>query len=77
MICERKEMERRELNRRVLLAGIGIACLALISLSQGCDNAFSSEEKKEAAMIGSVSHVGPAIDLAAPSKTETATFSLG
>jgi hypothetical protein len=67
------------LSRRVLLKGIGIACLGLVPLVQACDNAFSREGKGNvAARAGSASRaMRPPIDASAPAETRTATFALG
>ena len=69
----------RCLTRRTFLTGIGIACLGFVPLIQACDNAFSREEKGNvAAGAGSAPRaVRPPIDVSAPAKTRTATFSLG
>ncbi len=67
------------LSRRVFLKGIGIACLGLVPLLQGCDNAFSREGKGNVtAKTGTAPRgVRPPIDASAPAGTLTATFALG
>jgi len=67
------------LSRRVLLKGIGIACLGLVPLVQACDNAFSREGKGNVtARTGSaIRAMRPPIDASAPAETRTATFALG
>ncbi len=67
------------LGRRIFLTGIGIACLGLIPLLQGCENAISARQEKNVNTgIGAVPHgARPPIDVAASAKTETATFALG
>ena len=67
------------LSRRVLLKGIGIACLGIAPLLQACDTAFSREEEGSVrARTESASPaLRPPIDVSAPAETRTATFALG
>ena len=71
--------QRMMIFRRVFQAGIVIACLAYGPLLQACNcTASKNEGGKETAMTGSIPNtVRPPIDVAAPAKTETATFALG
>jgi len=68
----------RDVGRRIFLAGMGMAGLLFVPLLQACDNIFSSGGKGNGTVKGPVSHgARPSLDVAAPAKTETATFSLG
>ena len=68
-----------EVNRRIFLKGVGIACLGFVPLLQACDNIMSQrgKEKKMASNVSAVQALRPPIDLSAPAKTQAATFSLG
>lgn len=70
---------KSDLTRRILLMGIGIACLGFIPLFQGCDEIFSRGEKeKRTPGTDSVSRAAPPpIDAAVPANIQTATFALG
>ncbi|MEW6333009.1 MAG: twin-arginine translocation signal domain-containing protein [Thermodesulfobacteriota bacterium] len=69
----------RRVSRRNFLKGIGIACLGFAPFLQSCNDPTSIGGKGggialEGAIAGGQR---PPIDIAAPSKTETATFALG
>lgn len=68
-----------DLSRRLFLAGLGIACLGVFPFLQGCNEADSEKKKgvkrPESAPVARAAL--PPIDLAAPVKTQTATFALG
>jgi len=59
-------MDQQTFNRRMFLKEIGIVCLGFGPFLQACEN-----------MIWGIEKMKPPIDLAEPSKTETATFALG
>lgn len=71
--------DRPNFSRRILLKGIGIACLGFAPFLQACDNLTMRSESMEAtAKTGLIPKaMRPPIDLAAPAKTEIATFALG
>lgn len=71
--------DRPNFNRRIFLKGIGIVCLGSALFLQGCDDLTTRSENMEATgKIGSIPKaMRPPIDLAAPAKTEIATFAQG
>lgn len=58
--------DKQILSRRMFLKGIGIVCLGFGPFIHACENMSWGIEKMK-----------PSIDLAAPIKTETATFAMG
>jgi hypothetical protein len=66
---DRQTPEKQAISRRVFLKGIGIACLGFGMFLHACGYMPSERENME--------KMKPPIDLAAPTKTETATFAMG
>jgi hypothetical protein len=66
---DRQTPEKQALTRRVFIKGIGIACLGFGMFLHSCGYMPSEIENME--------KMKPPIDLAAPVKTETATFAMG
>ena len=65
-------------NHSFLPAVIVAALLLALPLLQGCDHGPSAAAAGGVAAVGTATKgARPALDLAAPAKTETATFSLG
>jgi hypothetical protein len=65
-------------NPSLLPAAIGMAFLLALPLLKGCDNGPSAAAAGGVATVVAVARgARPALDLAAPAKIETATFSLG
>ena len=80
------EVKRSPLSRRTLFKTLGLACLACSPMFQACNllssENHSPEKKLETKKAMDYSGLPPAaprppIDLAAPVRTETATFALG
>jgi len=76
---DRHTPEIQAIGRRGFLKGIGIACLGFGMFLYACGYMPSERENMEKMKkTGSITNkMKPPIDLAAPAKTETATFALG
>ncbi len=66
---DRQTPEKRAISRPGFLKGIVIACLGFGMFLHACGYTPSERENME--------KIKPPIDLAAPAKTETATFAMG
>ncbi len=76
---DRHTRDQQTFSRRIFLKRIGIACLGFGLFLHACGYMPSERENMEnTKKTGSITNeMKPPIDLAAPSKTETATFAMG
>jgi len=76
---EQHTKDKQTFRRRIFLKGIGIACLGFGLFLHACGYMPSERENMEnMKKTGSITNeMKPMIDLAAPAKTETATFAMG
>jgi len=79
IILDQCAQEWLNVSRRFFLKGIAIVCLGCALFLQGCnDLSARSENTETTGKIGSnPKTMRPPIDVAAPAKTEMATFALG
>jgi len=73
MDCDKTDTQCRLINRRSFVKLMGLMGLGCTGFIAACDNVASKDKGKVS--LNSISI--PPIDLAVPSKTETATFSMG
>lgn len=76
---DRHTPEKQAISRRIFLKGIGIACLGFGLFLHACGYMpYERENMENMKKTGSITNeIKPPIDLAAPAKTETATFAMG
>lgn len=76
---DRHTPEKQAISRLGFLKGIGIACLGFGMFLHACGYMPSERENmKNMKKTSSITNkMKPPIDLAAPAKTETATFAMG